>query len=167
MNARVLFILLVIALLLAFSHRYRQLGLGLSGVLLLLLAWSFTHLEHENIQPANTSAGNSSSRSTAVPAQLSAMKLAGNGAPWQLTGSVQNTGSTAIRALTLSIERVDCAADSVAQADCAVVWRGTHVARIDLAAGASAKLDERFYSHEELPRLQGVARDHITLVATN
>jgi hypothetical protein len=169
MNARVLFLLLAVAILLACTRRFRKVGLIMASVLLLLLLWFSARVVNESGSVNNaTSSSSSSAAAIARPAaQLSALKLAGNGAPWQLTGSVQNISAATIHSLTISIQRFDCPNATAPLSDCVLLWQGSHVPRITLTSGASARLDERFYSHEEIPRLRGVARDQVDLTAVD
>ncbi|MGC3981256.1 MAG: hypothetical protein QM808_08365 [Steroidobacteraceae bacterium] len=166
MNARVLFILLVIGLLLAVTRRYRKLGIGLSSAMALLLLWLNIHVAPSATTSIHSTSSSSNTSVKELPtAQLQDVQLTGNGAPWRLTGSVQNTSNFALRALTLNIERLDCPAADAKSTDCTLLWRGSRVTRVEVAPMGNGKIDESFYSHDAVPRLSGVARDGITLTA--
>jgi hypothetical protein len=169
MNARVLFLLLAVAILLAFTRRFRKVGLIMSCVLLLMLFWFSARMVNESGSASNTASSSASSAAAIArpAAQLSALKLTGNGAPWQLTGTVQNISASTIHSLTINIQRFDCPNATAPPSDCVLLWQGSHVPRVTLASGASTRLDERFYSHEEIPRLRGVARDQVELTAVD
>lgn len=162
MNARVLLILLIISVLLAFSQRYRKVGVGLSVILVVLLLW----FSIQPPPPAQLPTISSSSSSSAIPkpsAQLVTMQLDGAGAPWRLTGTVQNTSAQPIRSVTINIERWDCPTADAARETCVLLWQGTRVVHATVPADTSVKVNDSFYSHDPIARLQGVARDLLTI----
>ena len=168
MNARFLFILLIISVLMAFSQRHRKVGLSLSVVLTILLLWFAARPPTSKPSPPATSSASSAKSAIVEPtARLSDMHLDGDGAPWHLTGSVQNTSAVTLQSLSVHIERWDCPTSEAAQENCEVLWQGTRILRVNLAAGASVKLKEDFYSHDPVTRLLGVARDRFTVVDVN
>jgi hypothetical protein len=170
MNVRVLFILLLVSVLLAFSPRFRRIGLTSCALLVALLLWINIREAQQPDEPDQTSSTQSNSRSTSAPnqphAKIIVMQLDGRGAPWHLMGSVQNVSDLSIQWVRLNIERYDCPTDLAALTDCSLLWQGEHIARLPIAAGATDKIDESFYSHVAVPLQKGMLRDRITLVDT-
>ena len=170
MNVRVLFILLLISMVLAFTPRFRRTGLIAGTLLLTLLLWvniREAQLPDEPEPRLTTHADSSSISSTASPsANIVVVQLEGRGAPWHLTGSLQNVGTVPIRWLRLAIERYDCPSADAAVSDCSLQWQGEHIVRITVVAGATGKFDESFYSHVAVPATNGVIRDHIVIAGT-
>lgn len=164
MNIRVLLVLLAMTLLLACTPRWRKAGLIASGVLAALLIW-FTVKQPMSQQETAVPASSASSPAQVarVPPMVT-LRLEGNGAPWRIAGSIVNSSDAPIRSLTLQVERLDCPATDSQEMDCTAVWRGQHTLRMRIAANASTKIDESFYSHEPVPRLKGMARDRISVI---
>lgn len=165
MNARLLFILLAISLVLAFTRRYRKLGFSLSAVLLLLLVWFTVHQPQTMSEPAVRSSSSAVASMPVTSVQLLDLRLSGDGAPWLLSGSLLNVSAAALKSIELQIVRWDCPTATSPISECQMLWQGQHIIRKPLMAGGNAKLDERFYSHESAPRPQGVTRDQFTVTA--
>lgn len=166
MNIRVLFILLVISLLLAFTKRWRMAGLALSAVLASLLLW-FTVQQTLTVQSPGAAVGvaaPSAASNAELPKPIVSLRLDGNGAPWHLVGSIQNIAGVAIRSVSLNLERFDCPTVDTDVVDCRLLWQGQHDLRIGAPPASSVKIDESFYSHDPVPHLRGVARDRITVI---
>lgn len=168
MNARVLFILLVVMLLLAFTRRYRRIGLMGSVVLTLLIAWLGIQTTLVSAPPVSQATSASSSVSSApriAGLHWLEVQLSGNGAPWHLSGRMQNTSAMTIKAVRLQITRFDCPVIDSPPTDCELIWQGTHTLRMDLPAASTIKVEESFYSHGAAPRVKYMARDAIDITA--
>jgi hypothetical protein len=164
MNIRILLILLAVSLILAFTRRWRIVGLVCSVVLAVLLVW-FTVQQPGTSEESGVFTGSSSSSSAAQTSRIApvvTLQLEGNGAPWRVRGSVVNPGDVVIRSITLQVERLDCPLAESIDTDCDVVWQAQHAAHEYCCHGI--RIDDSFYSHEPVPRLKGVARDRITVV---
>jgi hypothetical protein len=173
MNARLLFILLIASVLLAFTAKFRRVGVVLSVVLLLLLVW-FNITPPTGVSgaksPSASSSNSLSAKSSTVlnvsidTVQLIDMQLSGSGAPWQLSGRVHNANTDrVIKAFTLRVTRLDCPTITAAVEDCTRNWQGEHTVRLQLAPAATQKIDEAIWSHEAVPRLKGIARVDIVV----
>ena len=167
MNIRVLFVLLLIGVLLAFTPRFRRVGLVMCvAIAVLLLFITIREAEHpeQDSRPATVQASSSSASIASKPrAQLVGIELAGRGSPWYLRGSVENLSDIPIRSLSLNIERYDCPTSSTPQSECSLLWQGLHVVRTSIAARGKNKIDESFYSHVAVPLQNGVIRDQIRI----
>lgn len=163
MNIRVLFILLVLSILLAFIPRYRRPSLIISVVLLLLLAWVGSRMPTTKEIDVAESTSNVSSISARPAAQFQSITLEGNGAPWRLAGTVQNISTVMMRSLSVNIERFDCPSAETPLSNCTLQWQGVHVLRSDVQPTAIVKVDDSFYSHDPVPRITGIARDRFTI----
>jgi hypothetical protein len=167
MNVRVLFILLLVSVLLAFTPRFRRIGLTSCALLVALLMWINLRESQQPDEPSQTSSVQSNSSSTAAATQprakIIALQLDGRGAPWHLIGRVQNISDSPIQWVRLNIERYDCPTDLAVLTDCNLLWQGEHIARLPIAAGATGKIDESFYSHVPVPAHKGVLRDRILM----
>lgn len=164
MNIRILLTLLALSLLLAFTRRWRSVGLAASGVLVVLLIWFIVQQPVTNKELATVTGNRSSSVvQTSRIAPEVVLQLDGNGAPWRLLGTIINPSDALIRSITLTVQRLDCPSADSMDTDCDVVWQGQHTLRVNIAAAKSTKVDDSFYSHEPVPRLKGVPRDRITV----
>ncbi len=164
MNIRILLILFVGSLLLAATGRWRVVGSTLSVILAALLIWFIANQPAANQDSDSPALGPSTVTQMPRIAPVVTLLLDGNGAPWRLSGTIANPRDTPISSITLNVERLDCPLADSAEDDCNVVWRGQHTLRISIAAAKSTRVDDSFYSHETVPRLKGVARDHITVM---
>jgi len=167
MNVRVLIALLLLSVVLAFMPRFRRAGVTAAALLIALLIWINVREAQLPDEPESTFASQSVSSSSPAVAQprasFIAIQLDGRGAPWHLTGSVQNVGDKPIAWLRINIERYDCPTDNSALSDCSMMWQGEHIARLAIDSGATGKLDESFYSHVAVPLNKGVVRDRILI----
>jgi hypothetical protein len=170
MNVRVLLLLLLVSVVLAFRPRFRRIGLVSSALLVALILWVNIREWQLPDEPepmiAESSVNNSTATALPPRVDIIAVQLEGRGAPWHLTGSVRNVGEVPVKWLRLHIERYDCPAASTAIADCTLLWQGEHTVRVAIAAGATAKLDESFYSHGAVPQQKGELRDQIAINET-
>lgn len=167
MSVRLLFILLIVAVVLAMVPRFRRVGLVLCAVLIACLLW-FNVREADSPEPENQPVSVTPAASVNKPrAQLGEMRLEGRGAPWRLHGSVQNLSATPIRSVRLNIERYDCPTPDVPLTGCAVMWQGVRELRVPMGALATANIDETFYSHVAVPSQTGMSRDQITITAVD
>jgi hypothetical protein len=168
MNVRVLLLLLLTSVVLAFMPRFRRIGLSLCVLWIALLLWVNVREAQLPDEPEPTRGDhtkpNATSSATQSRANIVDMRLEGRGAPWQLTGSVRNDSTSPIAWLRFNIERFDCPAIDSAMSDCRLIWQGEHIARIAITPGASGKLDESFYSHVAVPLQKGVLRDRIEVI---
>lgn len=166
MNIRILLVVLAFSLLLAVTRRWRIVGLVFSAMLVVLLVWFTVQQPVTSMEPDAITDSSSSSVAARIPriAPVVTLQLEGNGAPWRLLGSVVNPGDVSIRSITLKVERLDCPSVESIDADCDVAWQGQHTLRMNIAATKSVRIDDSFYSHEPVPRLEGVARDRIIVV---
>lgn len=172
MNARLLFSLLVISVALAFSARFRRVGIALSVIVAALLIWfnvSPTKTSHyigaTNPLTSSSSTGPVTAGLSPANVELVDLQLSGNGAPWQLQGKVRNVGSALITMFTLRVTRLDCPSDDAAPNDCTLNWQGEPTLHVRLAAGATQVIDEAVWSHDAVPRLKGVARVNFMMLA--
>lgn len=163
MNIRVLLVLLAISLMLACIPRWRKPGAIASVLFAALLIWFTVKQSAPQPQPAPTNSVSSAAQVSRTP-PIVTLRLEGNGAPWRISGSITNSSDTPIRSITLQVERLDCPVEDSQEMDCAQVWRGQHTLRMLIAAHATVKIDESFYSHEPVPRLKGAARDDISVI---
>lgn len=174
MNARVLFVLLVMCVALAFTARFRRVGIVLSVVVTLLLIWF-------SVNPSERSRNDvrhELSRTIGAPAQrqveslpldsieLLNPQLNGNGAPWQLSVNARNTTRDhVVTNVTVGIKRFDCPRADTPIAECMLNWQGEPTLHARLEPGATRVVNESFWSHDSVTRLTGVARVEFTVLA--
>ena len=169
MNARVLFILLIVTALLAMTQRWRRAGMALSTVLLLLIIWQmFNALPIA--PPVTTQAASSATTSMPMLAasesvQLLQAQLTGNGAPWRISGELHNQSAQRIIAVKLHLERRSCTDVNMSDDACNLIWQGDHTLRVTLAASSSQGFEDSVWSHDPVPRATGVIRDRISVAA--
>lgn len=164
MNARLLFVLLLVGVLLAFKPRYRRAGLGLCAVVVALLLWVSIREAQTPEQNSPQPTGSPTAADVGKPrAQLGPMQLEGRGAPWRLHGSVQNISDAPIRSVSLNIARYDCPTTAASQSDCVSMWQGVHVLQVSIKPRGTSNIDESFYSHVAVPLQSGVIRDQISI----
>lgn len=170
MNVRVLLILLLVSVVLAFMPRFRRIGLALSALWVGLILWATIREmqlpDEAALLPVETQATSPVVPTLQARVDIVAVQLEGRGAPWRLTGKVQNVGEVPVKWFRLHIERYDCATANTELADCTLIWQGEHTARTPIAVGATAKLDESFYSHGSVPMQKGEHRDQIIINAS-
>lgn len=168
MNIRVLFILLIVALLLSWHGRFRRIGVILSALLLVAIAWVA-------MQPTPESASNSSITTTAPTRTplvygvenlvLEGFTLSGNGAPWRVTGEVRNQHPTlTAKSAVLGIERLDCASPSTPAADCSLNWRGQMTLDLALKPSKSRRIEQELWNHSAVPRIDNIERLRFTVL---
>ena len=170
MNARALLLLLLLTVALALTPRYRRLGLILSAVLIVLMGWQLLVPTSSTVQTLPVQSTANTAQVTVIPpqqVQLNSVTLSGNGAPWQLVGSLTNQASVGLREVKLQIVRRSCESEAQPFDECRLVWQGEHTLQVKTPSGARQAFDVNVWSHDSVPKPAGLVRDQIQVVAAS
>lgn len=166
-------ILAAIFLLIALAvPRLRAVGIAGSVILGLMLSWGVVQ-RWLNQEPTETR-GHPSAPTSAIRAfpldslQYRDLRIAGNGAPFELRGQMTNTSSgLRLRSFTAQIERRDCYEGALDPSGCVVLWSSRQWVELALAPGESREFASSFWTRGEVPRIRGTVQDEITIVAAD
>lgn len=170
MNARLLYVLLVLSVALAFSARFRRAGIALSAILVVLIAWVNVRSDRAVAPVVNPATPASASAANVKTLPVSAVELidpqlTGTGAPWQVSGRARNGSNATVNQFTLRVTRFDCPNDNAAADDCTVNWQGERTVHLRLPPQAIKTFNEALWSHDPAPRIVGGVRVEFAVLA--
>ncbi|MFL6577074.1 MAG: hypothetical protein ACJ8MR_10670 [Povalibacter sp.] len=169
----VYWVLATIFLLIALTvPRLRPIGIVGSVILGLMLAWGvLQRLRGAGPEDVRGSPSAPTSAVTAFP--LTALKaeqlrLAGNGAPFELRGHVTNNATAVrLRSFTVEITRRDCYEGALDPSGCVTLWQTQQWVELMLNPGESREFANSFWTRGDVPRARGTVQDQFEVVAAD
>lgn len=166
-------VLAAIFLLIALTvPRLRALGIAGCVILGLMLAWGMVQRVH-NQAPAEER-GRPAAPTSAVSAfpvaslKSEQLRLAGNGAPFELRGQVSNQSTDMrLRSFTAEIVRRDCYEGALDPSGCVTLWQSRQWVELVLVPGESREFASSFWTRGDVPRARGTIQDEIRIVAAD
>jgi hypothetical protein len=108
---------------------------------------------------------------SAVPLEevrVTDLTLEGGGAPFQLRGTIANTGADMhLRSVTVHIARKDCYEGAIDPSGCVTIWEDRHWMQVDLPPGSERKFSDSFYARTNVLRGRGTVKDEFKLIAAS
>ncbi len=154
--------------------RLRPVGIVGSVILVLMLGWGMLERLRGKESEAMPERGRPSAPTSAVRSfpltdfNTEELRIAGNGAPYELRGHVANRSSELrLRSLTAEITRRDCYEGALDPSGCVVLWQSRQWVEVAVEPGESRDFASQFWTRGEVPRARGTIRDDITVVAAD
>jgi hypothetical protein len=96
------------------------------------------------------------------------LRLAGNGAPFELRGQVTNNAENLrLRSFTVEITRRDCYEGALDPSGCVVLWQSRQWVELSLNPGESREFASSFWTRGDVPRARGTVQDQFELVSAD
>ncbi len=166
-------ILAAIFLLIALTNRrWRPVGILGSVILGLMLSWGMLQrLRGAGPEEVRGSPSAPTSALTAFPLdqlQVEQLRLAGNGAPFELRGHATNlSNDLRLRSFTVQITRRDCYEGALDPSGCVVLWQSKQWVELPLAPGERREFSSSFWTRGDVPRARGTVQDQMELVGAD
>ena len=173
--APVYWVLAAIFLLIALVvPRLRPVGVAGSVILVVMLGWGMLERLRGKEPEGTAERGRPSAPTSAVRsfplAELSGedLRIAGNGAPYELRGRVINRSSDLrLRSLTAQITRRDCFEGALDPSGCVVLWQSRQWVDVGVGPGEDREFASPFWTRGGVPRARGKIQDEVTIVAAD
>jgi hypothetical protein len=169
----VYWVLAAIFLLVALTvPRLRPVAIAGSVILGLMLGWGV--LQRMRGAGPEEVRGNPTAPTSAVTSfpltalTVEDLRLAGNGAPFELQGRVTNgTQDLRLRSFTVVITRRDCYQGALDPSGCVTLWQSRQWVELSLEPGERREFASSFWTRGDVPRARGTVEDHFELVAAD
>jgi hypothetical protein len=169
----VYWVLAAVFLLIALTvPRLRSVGIAGCVVLGLMLSWGV--VQRLLVQGPQEERGKPTAPTSAVSVfplealKFEQLRLAGNGAPFELRGRMTNSSTDMrLRSFTAEITRRDCYEGALDPSGCVTLWQSRQWVELLLAPGESREFANAFWTRGEVPRVRGVIKDEILIVAAD
>lgn len=152
--------------------KLRPLGIVGCVMLGLMLVWGV--VQRMRAQDPATERGHPTAPTSAVGVfpldalQSQELRIAGNGAPYELRGRLTNASSDErLRSFTAQITRRDCYEGALDPSGCMTLWQSQQWVELSLAPGESREFSSSFWTRGDVPRAKGVVKDEIEIVAAD
>lgn len=163
---------LLVMVIVSGSHRLRVVFAVLALTMLIIGVTVRLKSEHDHAgDPANVTPP-AATISPSVQIEVSNvvasdLKMAGSGAPWELTGSIENRlPQQALRSITFRITRSDCYEGALDPSGCVVLWQGDHQIELRVPPHESRAFSSSIWPHGTAARAKGTVKDEIKVIGT-
>jgi hypothetical protein len=162
---------LLVMIIVSGSHRLRVVLAVLALTMLLIGVTVRLKSEHDHAEdPAKVTppaAVISSSASVDVSNVVASdLRMTGSGAPWELTGSIENRlASQALRSITFHLTRSDCYEGALDPSGCVVLWQSNHQIELRVPAQERRAFSSSIWPHGTAARAKGTVKDEIKVVS--
>lgn len=154
--------------------RLRPVGIVGSVILVLMLGWGML----ERLRGTEADTGPERGRPSAPTSAVHSfpledfvsedLRLAGNGAPYELRGRIVNKSSgLRLRSFTAVVTRRDCFEGALDPSGCVVLWQSRQWVEAAVEPGESRDFASQFWTRGDVPRARGSVRDDIAIVAAD
>lgn len=165
-----IFILIALAV-----PRLRPLGIVGCVVLGAMLIWAvFGRLRDGNdTEPVVQQRGRPTSPATAIQAialdqvVVDNLQLAGGGAPFELSGRIENRSDTLLRSFTVLVTRRDCYEGALDPSGCVVLWQDRHWVQLSVPPEQARDFSSSVWMRGAAPRPRGTLKDSFEVVAAS
>lgn len=99
--------------------------------------------------------------------QVENLKMTGGGAPFELSGRIENRSDARLKSITLLVTRQDCYEGALDPSGCAVLWQDKHWISIAIPPGEARDFSSQVWMRGAAPRTRGTVKDSFTVVAAS
>lgn len=99
--------------------------------------------------------------------QVENLKITGGGAPFELSGRIENRSDARLKSITLLVTRQDCYEGALDPSGCAVLWQDKHWISIAIPPGEARDFSSQVWMRGAAPRARGTVKDSFTVVAAS
>lgn len=98
---------------------------------------------------------------------LENVKMTGGGAPFELTGRIENRSDARLKSITVLVTRHDCYEGALDPTGCVVLWQDRHWISITIPPGEARDFSTQVWMRGAAPRTRGTVKDSFTVVAAS
>lgn len=93
------------------------------------------------------------------------LQLTGSGAPFELSGRIENKSETLLRSVTVLATRSDCYEGALDPSGCVVMWQDRHWVPLSVPPEQTREFSISVWMRGAAPRARGKVRDSFEVVA--
>lgn len=95
------------------------------------------------------------------------LQLTGGGAPFELSGRIENKSDTLLRSFTVLVTRRDCYEGALDPSGCVVLWQDRQWVPLSVPSQQTRDFSTSVWMHGEAPRPRGTLKDSFEIVAAS
>jgi hypothetical protein len=95
------------------------------------------------------------------------LRLTGSGAPYELSGRIENKSATLLRSVTVLVTRRDCFEGALDPTGCVVLWQDRHWVPLSVPPEQTRDFSISVWMRGAAPRARGALKDSFEVVAAS
>jgi len=95
------------------------------------------------------------------------LQLTGGGAPFELSGRIENKSDALLKSVTVLVIRRDCYEGALDPSGCVVLWQDRNWVPVSVPAGQTRDFATSVWMHGAAPRARGTLKDSFEIVAAS
>jgi hypothetical protein len=161
---------LLVMIIVSGSHRVRVVLAVLALTMLLIGVAVRLKSEHDHSEESSKVTPPAATISPSASVDVSNviatdLRITGSGAPWELTGSIENRLAQALRSITFRVTRSDCYEGALDPSGCVVLWQGDHQIELRVPVHEQRAFSSSIWPHGAVARAKGTVKDEIKVVS--
>lgn len=98
---------------------------------------------------------------------IESLQLTGGGAPFELSGRIENKSDALLRSVTVLVTRRDCYQGALDPSGCVVLWQDKQWVPLSVPPEQTRDFSTSVWMHGEAPRARGTLKDSFEIVAAS
>ena len=98
---------------------------------------------------------------------VDSLRLSGSGAPFELSGRIQNKSDVQLRSVTVLVTRRDCYEGALDPSGCVVLWQDRHWVPVSVPTEQAREFSTSVWMRGAAPRPRGTLKDSFEVVAAS
>src|SRR5690606_3377924 len=99
--------------------------------------------------------------------QLENVRMTGGGAPFELSGRIENRSEAQLKSITVLVTRRDCYEGALDPSGCTVLWQDRHRISVAIPPGEARDFSSSVWMRGAAPRARGAVEDSFAVVAAS
>lgn len=95
------------------------------------------------------------------------LQLTGGGAPFELSGRIQNRSASLLKSLTVLVTRRDCFEGALDPTGCVILWQDRHWMQLSVPPGQTRDFSSSVWMRGAAPRARGTLQDSFEIVTAS
>jgi hypothetical protein len=95
------------------------------------------------------------------------LQLTGGGAPFELSGRIQNRSASLLKSLTVLVTRRDCFEGALDPTGCVILWQDRHWMPMSVPPGQTRDFSSSVWMRGAAPRARGTLKDSFEIVTAS
>jgi hypothetical protein len=98
---------------------------------------------------------------------VASLQLTGGGAPFELSGRIENKSDALLRSVTVLVTRRDCYEGALDPSGCVVLWQDRHWVPMSVPPEQTREFAASVWMRGSAPRARGTLKDSFEIVAAS